>query len=125
MTLRQYLLALTFGTVAAVAAATVVIFGIDPVTAGDAAFVALYVTLGAASVGILTILGTLWRVHTNEDEEVNDAVARSLRQGVFLSIIALVGLYLSAHGYLTIWTTLLLVVFMSLIEFFFLAAKKG
>ncbi|MEK7459008.1 MAG: hypothetical protein AAB663_01235 [Patescibacteria group bacterium] len=125
MTLRQYLLALTFGTVAAIAAAMIVIFGIDPVTAGGAAFVALYITLGATCVGILTILGTLWRVHTNEDEEVNDAVARSLRQGVFLSIIALVGLYLSAHSYLTIWTTLLLVVFMSLVEFFFLAAKKG
>ena len=116
---------MTFGTVAAIAAAMIVIFGIDPVTAGGAAFVALYITLGATCVGILTILGTLWRVHTNEDEEVNDAVARSLRQGVFLSIIALVGLYMSEHSYLTIWTTLLLVVFMSLVEFFFLAAKKG
>ena len=64
MTLRQYLLALTFGTVAAIAAAMIVIFGIDPVTAGGAAFVALYITLGATCVGILTILGTLCRVHT-------------------------------------------------------------
>ena len=55
---------------------------------------------------------------------MNDAVARSLRQGVFLSIIALVGLYLSAHSYLTIWTTLLLVVFMSLVEFFS-CSKEG
>lgn len=124
MTLRQYLLALTFGTALAIAAACVVVFGIDPVTAGALPFVALYVTIGAAGVGVLTILGTLWRAGKNETEDVSDAVARSLRQAVFLSLLGLVALYLSAHGYLTMWTTLLLVVFVGLIEFFFLAAKE-
>lgn len=125
MTLRQYLLALTLGTALALAAATVVVIGIDPVTAGLFAFGALYITLGAASVGLITIVGTLWRVAKTDTEDVGDAVARSLRQAVFLSILGMTALYLSAHGYLTIWTTLLLVAFMTLVEFFFLAAKKG
>lgn len=125
MTLRQYLLALSFGTAAATAAAAIVIFAIDPVTASGLAFLTLYITLGAACVGLLTILGTLWRVRKNESEDVGDAVASSLRQGVFLSFLILVGLYLSAHGYLTIWTALLLVAFVTLVEFFFLAAKKS
>lgn len=125
MTLRQYLLALSFGTASAIAAAAIVIFSIDPVTAGNVAFATLYVTLGAACVGLVTIVGTLWRVRKNTTEGVGDAVARSLRQGVFLAVLALVALYLSAHGYLTIWTTLLLVAFVTLVEFFFLAAKKG
>lgn len=125
MTLRQYLLALLFGTVAATAAAAIIVFAIDPVTASGLAFATLYVTLGAACVGFLTIIGTLVRVRKNESEDVGDAVARSLRQGVFLSFLVLIGLYLSAQGYLTIWTALLLVAFMTLVEFFFLAAKKG
>lgn len=125
MTLRQYLLALSFGTASAIAAAAIVIFAIDPVTAGNVAFATLYITLGAACVGLVTIVGTLWRVRKNNSEDVGDAVARSLRQGVFLAFLALVALYLSAHGYLTIWTALLLVAFITLVEFFFLAAKKG
>lgn len=125
MTLRQYLFALTLGTVLAVAAAAVVVMGIDPVTAGIFAYGALYGTLGAASVGLLTTIGTLWRVAKSENEDVGDAVARSLRQAVFLSVLGLVALYFSAHGYLTVWTTLLLVLCMTLVEFFFLASKKG
>ncbi len=125
MTLRHYLLALAFGATAAVVAALIVLLGIDPVTAGTFAFGTLYVTLGAACAGILTIIGTLVRVRKHTHVDVGDAVARSLRQGVFLSVLVLVTLYISAHGYLTIWTALLLVIFVTLIEFFFLIAKKG
>lgn len=124
MTLRQYLLALSFGTVAAIAAAAIILLMIDPVTASLLAFATLYVTVGAALIGLLTIIGTLWRVHSNKTGDVGDAVARSLRQGVFLSVLVLVALFLSSHGFLTIWTALLLVVFVTLVEFFFLAAKK-
>lgn len=124
MTLRQYLLALTFGTFAAIAAVVIVIVSIDPVTAGRLSFLTLYITLGAALVGLLTIIGTLWRVQKNASEEVGDAVARSLRQAAFLTLLVLIALYLSAHGYLTIWTVLLLVALVTLVEFFFLAAKK-
>ncbi len=125
MTLRQYLLALTFGTVAAIAAAIIVIVAIDPITASGFAFLALYITLGAACVGLFTILGTLYRVARNKTEDVGDAVARSLRQGAFLAILVLVALLLSSHGYLRIWTTLLLVALVTLVEFFFVMRKNG
>lgn len=125
MTLRQYLMFIAIGTFAAIAAAVIVLVAIDPVTAGGLALTALYVTMGAALVGIFTLVGTTVRVARNSHEDVGYAVARSLRQGVFFAILVLAALFLSSHGLLSALTALLLVLLLSVVEFFFLVRKKG
>lgn len=125
MTLRQYLFALSFGTAVALVGVGIILFMIDPVTASGLTFATLYLTLGASFVGLLTIIGTLWRVHKEASEEVGDAVARSLRQGVVLSAMLLIAMLLSSRNVLTLWTALLLVAVVTLIEFFFMATKKA
>lgn len=124
MTLRQYLMFLGFGTAVALAAVCIVLFGIDPATAGAGALIAFYITLGAAMIGVLTIVGTSIRVARHKEEDVGHAVARSLRQGVFLSALLLISLYLSSRGMLTMLTAILLILLVTLVEFFFLASKK-
>lgn len=125
MNLRDYLIALSFGTLAALTAAGIVLFAIDPATAGPLAFFALYITLGAAAAGFFSIVGTLIRVHREQSSDVGVAVARSLRQAVFFASLVLAALWLSARGILTVWTVLLLVILVTLVEFFFLAGKKN
>lgn len=124
MTLRSYLLFLAIGAITALTAAGIVLTAIDPVTASGTAFVALYVTLGAGFVGLFTIVGTVIRVSRNKNEEVGTAVARSIRQGAFFSLLLLVALYLSSRGMLNTFTAVLLVVFVTMVEFFFLIGKK-
>lgn len=125
MTLRQYLVLLGVGTAIALAAAAIVLVAIDPVTAGSFAFAAFAITLGAALVGLFTIIGTTVRVARHKQEDVGHAVAMSLRQGVFLSGMLLVALFLSSRGALTMLTAIVLVAAVTLVELVFLVRKKG
>lgn len=125
MTLRQYLIFIAIGTLAALAAAGIVLAAIDPVTAGGLAFAALYVTMGAALVGLFTLIGTSVRVARHKHEDVGNAVARSLRQGAFFSLLILAALFLSSRGLLSTLTVILLVLLLSFVEFFFLSRNKG
>jgi hypothetical protein len=124
MTLRDYLIALSIGTLAALAAAGIVIFAIDPVSAGGLAFLALYITLGAAGIGFFSLIGTAIRMLRNPHADVGMVVARSLRQGIFFAVLLVVALSLSSHGMLTVWTVLLLVILVTLVEFFFLVGRQ-
>ncbi|HCC83774.1 TPA: hypothetical protein DEP96_02910 [Candidatus Uhrbacteria bacterium] len=125
MNLRDYLLSLLAGTVAALTSAVIVLLMIDPVSAGLLALASLYVTLGAAAVGLFTIIGTLVRVKRQAAQaDVGQAVARSLRQAIFFAGLLLISLFLSARDLLTVWTVLLLVILVTLVEFFFLAGKR-
>lgn len=125
MTLRDYLIALSVGTLAALAAAGIVIFAIDPVSAGGLAFLALYVTIGSAGIGLFSLIGTLVRMLRNPQADVGMVVARSLRQGIFFSVLLVVALSLSSHNMLTVWTVLLLVILVTLVEFFFLIGRRA
>lgn len=122
--MRDYLIALGIGTVAALAAAGIVVVAIDPVSAGGLAFLALYITLGAGLVGLFAMVGTMVRMLRNPHGDVAMVVARSLRQAIFLATLALVSLQLSSHGMLRLWTVLILVILVTLVEFFFLVGRR-
>lgn len=124
MTLRDYLIALSMGTIAALTAAGIVIVAIDPVSAGSLAFLALYVTLGSGCIGLFSLAGTLVRMLRNPHADVGMVVARSLRQGIFFSVLVVVSLSLSSQNMLTVWTVLLLVILVTLVEFFFLIGRQ-
>lgn len=125
MNLRDYLLSILAGTVAAFTSAVIVLIMIDPASAGILAFASLYITLGAAAVGLFTIIGTLVRVRRQvASADVGQAVARSLRQAVIFAVLLLTSLFLSSRDLLTVWTVLLLIILVTLVEFFFLAGKR-
>lgn len=109
MSLRQYLIVLALGTAMSLSSWSIVMIAIDPLTAGHLAFFVFYLTLGAGVAGIATIIGTLIRVMYRPDALIDHIVARSLRQGVLLSVLFIACLVLLANGLFSLGTMLLFI----------------
>lgn len=124
MSLHQYLIALALGTAISISAWCIVVLSIDPATAGSLAFFVFYLTLGAGIAGVFTIGGTMLRARKTPENDIHAAVARSFRQGVMLSVLFLVCLYLLSRDLFSFGTMLLLVVLVGLIEFFMMSLRK-
>ncbi len=124
MSLRQYLIALALGTAISISAWCIIMISIDPATAGGLAFFVFYLTLGAGIAGIFTIGGTMIRARKYTEDNIHSAVARSFRQGVLLSGLLLVCLYLLSRDLFSSGTMLLLVVLAGLVEFLMLSIRK-
>ncbi len=124
MSLRQYLIALALGTAISISAWCIVMISIDPATAGNLAFFVFYLTLGAGIAGLFTIGGTMIRARKYTEDNIHSAVARSFRQGVLLSGLLLVCLYLLSRDLFSSGTMLLLVVLAGLVEFLMLSIRK-
>lgn len=124
MSLRQYLIALALGTAISISAWCIVMISIDPSTAGTLAFFVFYLTLGAGIAGIFTIGGTMIRARKYTEDTIHSAVARSFRQGILLSGLLLICLYLLSRNLFSSGTMLLLVVLAGLIEFLMLSIRK-
>jgi hypothetical protein len=124
MNLRQYLVVLSIGTAAALSAWCVVLMAINPLTSGTLALVAFYATLSLGLAGFFTILGTLARSARFPNRDVGGIVARSLRQAVFLTVLAVGSLYLMSAGLFSTLTLFIAVLALGFLEFFFLVSSK-
>lgn len=123
MNLRQYLIVLSIGTAVALSAWCVVLLAINPLTSGSLALYAFYASLSLGLVGLFTILGTLVRTKRWPEREVGAAVTRSLRQAIFLSILAVGTLYLMTAGMFSTLTLFIAVLALGFLEFFFLLSS--
>ena len=125
MNLRQYLIVLTLGTAVALSAWFIVLLAIDPVHAGTLGFFVFYVTMMAGVAGVLTILGTIIRARRSSEEQVGTAVARSLRQGLLLTVLVVGSLMMLAKGFFSTTTAFLLILLVAVIEFLFLSLNRS
>lgn len=94
MSLREYLLILLTGTCAASIGWCVVLVSVNPFTAGMFGFFAFYLTLFFTVMGFGSMLGTLIRsrkVEAHDEAGILRVLVRSLRQGMFLGLIVVVG----------------------------------
>jgi len=124
MSLRAYLTLMVFGTVIAVATFFLVLYRVDPVTAGVPGFGFFYLSLFFAICGLVSIFGFLARVVLHHEELLSRMVWLSFRQAVFLATLALVALALHAHGLLFWWNSLLLVAVGTVAEFIFITIER-
>ncbi len=124
MNLRQYLIVMSMGTAVAISAWCLVVIGINPVTSGTLAGVIFYFTLGLGLAGLFTISGTSVRAYRYPEAQIGATVTRSLRQGIFLTILVLVCLYLMTQGLLSTLTVIMAVVALGFLEFFFLVSSR-
>lgn len=124
MSLRQYLVVLALGTAMSISSWCIVMIAIDPTTAGTLAFLAFYFTLGAGLAGLMTIVGTLIRVWRAREVAIDQAVARSFRQGILLSGLFIAALVLVTKALFSFGTMLLLIVLVGLVEFLFLSLSR-
>ena len=121
MTIRQYLILMSAGTLAAGAALAFLLATLSPETAGIAGFALLYGSFFLSCLGAFTLFGLFFRRLTHRDVMLARQVRTSFRQGTFLGILVTGSLILQGHGLLTWWNALLFALATSTVEFFFLS----
>lgn len=125
MTLRQYLLTMLLGTLVAVAVFFLALFQINPQTAGITGFVIFYSSLFLSLIGILSLIGFIWRAWLiKQDEPYFRQVKNSSRHAILLSIFLIAALILQAERYLKWWTALLLIVVFTFLEILLAVGAK-
>ena len=125
MTFKQYLAIMIVGTLAALASWLMVLYLIDPLSAGLPSKAAFFATFSIALCGVLTIVGTLLRVFLiHKTGIVSRQVAHAFRQAIFFTSIVSGALLLSAMDYLRWWMMLLIVLFFAFLEAFFQTAGR-
>lgn len=103
-----------------------VMWSVNPFEASAAGFVMFYLTLLMMLVGLLTIAGVGYRVLIlRRTDVVSREVRISFRHAVFLSLIAVIALALSASGWLHWWAVLALIATVSIVEYVFLVKEEA
>lgn len=121
MTIRQYLILMSVGTLAAGAALVFLFATMTPETAGIAGFALLYGSFFLTCLGAFTLLGLFLRRLAHREVMLARQVRTSFRQGTFLGILVTGSLILQGNGLLTWWNALIFALATSTVEFFFLS----
>jgi len=119
MNLRQYIATMIFATMLCWVSWAFVILNIDPFTAPLSGFLFFYGSLFLSILGTLSIIFFFfYRFFGAKDLPLFRYVQISFRQALFLSIFAVIALFLQAQDYLNIITgSLLLIMFVLIISF--------
>src|SRR5688572_16991928 len=124
MTLRQYLILMTLGTLLAWGGVAMVVATVDPTTAQAGVFLAFYASLLLALTGTFSILGLLMRIGMLRRQlVVSRHVAVSFRQAVLLAALFSAALYLQGKSMLSWWNALLIAIALTVFEFVFISAR--
>lgn len=125
MTLRQYLLLMTAGTALSWVAVGLIVSTVDPNKAPLAVFAVFYMSIFLAFTGTFSVCGFLLRIGLLKEQlVVSRHVAISFRQSLLLSLLLVIAMYLSSKSLLNGWNAVLIVMALTVLEFFFISAKK-
>ena len=124
MTLRQYLILMTFCTVVSWAVWGTVVSLVDPDTGGIIGVLFFYTSLGLALVGTNSIIGLLIRSRLNRTELISRLAAISFRQALWFSFVIILAMILQSYRMLTWWIMAIVVLVLVITEFFFLSLKR-
>ena len=121
MDLKKFLGYMIFSTLLCWFGWVMVLFFINPQESGILGFSLFYLILGLAVLGTITILGFWLRRLFYQKELAFEHVMVSFRQAIWISLIVIISLYLQSKQLLNWLNTILLVLGLGLIEFFFLS----
>jgi len=124
MNLKQYLILMTVGTALAWGAFWAVITYLNPQDVGVLGLVFFYLSVFLSVTGTLTLLGFAWRRFRNHNEVLFRHVSMSFRQGALLALMVVGILFLQHNELLTWWNIALLILGLTLLEFFWLSVKR-
>ena len=124
MTLKQYLILMGIGTALSWAAVGLILAMIDPLDTQAPVFIVFYASAFLALTGTLSIFGLAMRVLLlKKDFLISRQVFISFRQAILLSLMLVVALVLQSKSLLTVWTAILLVAVLTVMEFFFISTR--
>ena len=125
MGLKGYLSYIGLGTFLAWFAWAIIILNVSPKESGIGALVMFYVTLAVALVGTLTLVMTILRVYIMQRKVIVREIRTGFRHSVLFALIAIVSLVLSAMERFTVWSIVILVAIISVVEYFFIQFHRG
>ncbi len=121
MTHNKYILILTVAALIGWLAFYLVINKLDPFASTGLALAMFFISLFFALTSTFTIIGYYFRVWFNKNEIYYDHINVSMRQGILLTLITLGCLLFQLLSVLTWWSGLLLILSISMIEFYLVA----
>ncbi len=124
MSLKYYLWWMTAGTLGAWAVLWLVMKYLDPQSTGFLGLLLFYVAVFLSVTGTLTIFGFTWRMFRFKDEVLFRHMTQAFRQGAMLALVVVGALFLEAQKLLTWWNLGLLILGLTLLEFFWLSVKR-
>lgn len=116
MSLRQYVMLMLIGTLLCWGAWGLVVFTLDPTTAGALGFVLFYTALFCALLGSFALLGLGFRMIILRDDAIVRQVTLAFRQSFSFAFLAIAALVLQSQQLLTWWNMLFLVCAVTLVE---------
>ncbi len=122
MTLKNYILAMSFLSLICWIAFFFVAGMINPNTTNWLGFLLFYTSLGVSLIGTSSILGLIFRFFFSKDEAVFNSVKNSFRQS-FLFSLFIISLLLLKSFNLFSWINLLILIAIFAILEFFLSSK--
>ncbi|MBP6942999.1 MAG: hypothetical protein KBB55_03065 [Candidatus Buchananbacteria bacterium] len=124
MTLKQLLIFLSIATTTSWLVWLFVVFTIDPATSSLFGFFLFYLSLFFALYGSFFLLTFAWRRLFTKFVFEYTIVGTSFRQSFFFAVLIILMLMLQSRDFLTWWNTGLLIIALTLIEFFILSARQ-
>lgn len=101
-----------------------IILKIDPLTTDWVGLAFFYFTLGISVSGTLSIIGTVIRRWFKPTELVSRQVLISFRQSIWLSLIIIIALILTANELFHLWIITLVIFIFAFLELAFLSTKR-
>lgn len=123
MSLRKYLITMTVITLVCWIAWLIVLFYLDPEQTGLMGFLFFYVSLFFALIGTFSLLGFFVRVWFSKEQVIFRHLGVATRQSLWFSLLLIGTLLLQGAGFIRWWNVLLLIIFLTILEFFFLSRK--
>ena len=124
MSLKQYIFLMLLGTVLCWGAWLLVIFYLDPDSAGWLGFAFFYSSLFLALVGSFALLGLGFRLFILRHEVVFRQVTIAFRQALSFAFVVVAALFLQSREVLTWWNMLFLIAMLTILEFAVVARKQ-
>lgn len=122
MTLKTYLATMGVSVILCWSAWFLVIFNIDPENAGFIGLAAFYFSFLLALTGVFFFISFMIRRLFNKKAIVARQVGTSFRQAISYALIVLGALFLQSRGLLNWLNIILLVLTLTVLEIFFVAA---
>jgi hypothetical protein len=123
---RFFVALMTLGGLVAWCLLAYVIINVNPDEAGLMGLTAFYIALYASLVGLLSLLGIVFRVHVRGRKQTAFREVRiAFRHAILLAGVAVFALVLSSLGWLAWWNFVLLLAVVGSLEYVFLTIQES
>ena len=124
MSLKQLIITIIIATALCWASWLLVIFEVDPTTAGFYGLLIFYASMFLSLLGLFFLIGFGLRKLFNRREMEYKLVGTSFRQSFFFAAAVAGFFFLQSKYLLTWWNSIMLIAALVILEFFFLSYRR-